>query len=185
VRRQAHHQLSMVYSHIGLLDEAHQSVRRALEINPNNTMARFRVGVYYAYQGKFDDALMVFKTIPRDVSPMLIDRSIADALVQIGSLSGADEIGEHYLEKFPQDEGGSFMSVKLCCWPKKVRRRKPKWRSNARYELAAASDIFTTQLTTLRRLTPPWTVPKTPSNDSNKRPMTASLICRTSRLIPT
>lgn len=109
---EAHHQLSTVYAHIGLLDEAHQSVRRALEINPNNTMARFRVGVYYAYQGKFDDALRVFKTIPRDVSPMLVDRCIADVLVQIGSLSEADAMVEHYLENFPQDEGGSFASVK-------------------------------------------------------------------------
>jgi DNA-binding winged helix-turn-helix (wHTH) protein/Tfp pilus assembly protein PilF len=109
---ETHHQLSMVYSHIGLLDEAHQSVRRALEINPNNTMARFRVGVYFAYQGKFNEALAVFKTIPRDVSPMVVDRSIADVLVQIGSLSEADAIVEHYLEKFPQDEGGSFNSVK-------------------------------------------------------------------------
>ena len=109
---EAHHQLSTVYAHIGLLDEAHQSVRRALEINPNNTMARFRVGVYYAYQGKFDDALRVFKTIPRDVSPMLVDRCIADVLVQIGSLSEADAMVEHYLENFPQDEGGSFAGVK-------------------------------------------------------------------------
>jgi len=116
---EAHHQLSMVYSHIGLLDEAHQSVRRALEINPNNTMARFRVGVYYAYQGKFDDSLTVFKTIPREVSPMLVDRSIADLLVQIGSLSEADAMVEHYLDKFPQDEGGSFTSVKAVLLAKK------------------------------------------------------------------
>ena len=118
---EAHHQLSTVYAHIGLLDEAHQSVRRALEINPNNTMARFRVGVYYAYQGKFDDALRVFKTIPRDVSPMLVDRCIADVLVQIGSLSEADAMVEHYLENFPQDEGGSFASVKAVLLAKKGR----------------------------------------------------------------
>ena len=116
---ETHHQLSMVYSHIGLLDEAHQSVSRALEINPNNTMARFRVGVYCAYQGKFDDALTVFKTIPRDVSPMLVDRCIADVLVQIGSLSEADAMVEHYLEHFPQDEGGSFASVQAVLLAKK------------------------------------------------------------------
>jgi tetratricopeptide (TPR) repeat protein len=116
---EAHHQLSMVYSHIGLLDEAHQSVRRALEINPNNTMARFRVGVYYAYQGKFDDALTVFKTIPREVSPILVDRCIAEVLVQIGSLSEAEVMVEQYLEKSPQDEGGSFTSVMAVLLAKK------------------------------------------------------------------
>src|SRR5687767_13606193 len=64
---EAHHQLSMIYAHIGLLNEAHEEIDQALELNPNNTMARFRVGVYYAYQAKFEDALRVFKTIPHDV----------------------------------------------------------------------------------------------------------------------
>lgn len=109
---ETHHQLSMVYSHIGLLNEAQASVRRALEINPNNTMARFRVGVYNAYQGRFDDALSVFKTIPRDVSPLLVDRCMADVFVQVGRLKEAEEIVERYLRKHPKDEGGSFTSVK-------------------------------------------------------------------------
>jgi DNA-binding winged helix-turn-helix (wHTH) protein/Tfp pilus assembly protein PilF len=109
---ETHHQLSMVYSHVGLLSEAQASVRRALEINPNNTMARFRVGVYNAYQGRFDEAMNVFKTIPRDVSPLLVDRCMADVLVQVGRLKEAQEIVERYLEKHPKDEGGSFTSVK-------------------------------------------------------------------------
>jgi Flp pilus assembly protein TadD len=109
---ETHHQLSMVYSHIGLLDEAQESVRRALKINPNNTMARFRVGVYKAYQGRFEDAINVFKTIPREVSPLLVDRCLADVLVQVGRLKEAEEIVDRYLEKHPKDEGGSFTSVK-------------------------------------------------------------------------
>jgi DNA-binding winged helix-turn-helix (wHTH) protein/Flp pilus assembly protein TadD len=109
---ETHHQVSMVYSHIGLLNEAQESVRRALEINPNNTMARFRVGVYNAYQGRFDEAINVFKTIPRDVSPLLVDRCMADVLVQVGRLKEAEEIVQLYLEKHPKDEGGSFTSVK-------------------------------------------------------------------------
>ena len=132
----------MVYSHIGLLDEAHQSVRRALEINPNNTMARFRVGVYYAYQGKFDDALTVFKTIPRDVSPILVDRCIAEVLVQIGSLSEAEVMVEQYLEKSPQDEGGSFTSVKAVLLAKKVSRWKPKWRSTRALQIGRGFGHF-------------------------------------------
>jgi tetratricopeptide (TPR) repeat protein len=50
---------------------------------------------------------------------MLVDRCIADVLVQIGSLSEADAMVEHYLEQFPQDEGGSFMSVKAVLLAKK------------------------------------------------------------------
>jgi len=46
---ETHHQLSMVYSHVGLLDEAQDHVAKAIELNPNNTMARFRVAVYTAW----------------------------------------------------------------------------------------------------------------------------------------
>jgi len=109
---EAHHQLSMIYSHIGLLDVAHAEIEKALEINPNNTMARFRVGVYTAYQGKFDDAIVIFKTIPRDVSPMLVDRSLADVMIQVGRLAEAEAIVDNYLDSSPSDEGGSFTGVK-------------------------------------------------------------------------
>jgi len=109
---ETHHQLSLVYSHIGLLDEAEQSVNRAIEINPNNTLARFRAGVYSEYKGKFEEAISVFKTIPRDFTPLLIDRSMAEALIQSGRPKEADQIVEEYLAKFPKDEGGSFTSVK-------------------------------------------------------------------------
>jgi len=109
---ETHHQLSMVYSHIGLLEEAHEEVGRALELNPNNTMARFRVGVYFAYQTKFDEAMAVFKTIPLDVSPMLVSRSTAEVLIQTGHLSDAATIIEEHLRDFPSDEGGRFTSLR-------------------------------------------------------------------------
>jgi DNA-binding winged helix-turn-helix (wHTH) protein/lipopolysaccharide biosynthesis regulator YciM len=108
---EAHHQLSMVYAHIGLMDEAHDEVEMALELNPNNTMARFRVGVYKVYEGKFDEAVGVFKTIPRDVSPMLVDRCMAEVLIQLGRDRDAQAITSDYLSRFPEDEGGSFTSV--------------------------------------------------------------------------
>ena len=121
---EAHHQLSMIYAHVGLLDEAQVEVQRALEINPNNTMARFRVGVYFAYQGRFDDAIRVFKSVPRDVSPMLVDRCTADVLVQSGSSSKAEAIVDRYLKEHPDDEGGSFTSVKAVLLARAGKRAK-------------------------------------------------------------
>ena len=109
---ETHHQLSIVFAHIGLMDEAQQSLNNALQINPNNTMARYRVGVYHAWQGKSDEAFAVFKTIPTDVSPMLVDRSVAELLVQAGRLSEAEALVDDYLIRYPQDEGGSFTSIK-------------------------------------------------------------------------
>ncbi len=112
VSDETHHQLSMVYAHVGLLEEAQQCVKRALEINPNNTMARYRVGVYAAWQGKFDDAIAYLKTVPSGVSPMLIDRTMAEVFIQTGNLDQAKTLIDDYLRKSPTDEGGSFTSVR-------------------------------------------------------------------------
>ena len=109
---EAHHQLSMVYSHTGLLDEAQHEVGKCLEINPNNTMARFRVGVYCQYQGRFEDAQTILKSIPRDVSPLLVERTTAEVLIQSGRLAEAEAIVDAHLARYPKDEGGSFASVK-------------------------------------------------------------------------
>ena len=109
---ETHHQLSMVYAHVGLLDEAHEHVARAIDLNPNNTMARFRAGVYLAWHCRFDEALTVLKTVPSDVSPMLIDRLRAEVLIQVGRLADAQAIVDDYLDKHPNDEGGSLTSVR-------------------------------------------------------------------------
>lgn len=106
------HQLSMVYSHVGLLDEAQEHVAKAIEINPNNTMARFRVGVYTAWQCRFEKARAILKTVPGDVSPMLVDRVRTEVLIQLGSLNDAETIVDKYLRDNPIDEGGSLTSVK-------------------------------------------------------------------------
>src|SRR3954467_553713 len=109
---ETHHQLSMVYSHVGLLDEALSQVTRAIDLNPNNTMARFRVGVDAAWQCRFEDALAVLKTVPVDVSPLLVDRVSAEVYVQLGRPDKAQAIIDDYLATHPNDEGGSLTSVR-------------------------------------------------------------------------
>lgn len=121
---ETHHQLSVVYSHIGMLDEAERSVHKALELNPNNTLARFRAGVYKQYQGKFEEAIAIFKTIPKDVTPLLVDRSTAETLIQMGRLQEGEAIVEVYLTRYPQDEGGSFTSVKALLLAKAGKREE-------------------------------------------------------------
>ena len=107
-----HHQLSMVYGHVGLLDEALVSVRKAIEINPNNTMARFRVSNYLAWQCRFDEALSSLKSVPSDVGRFLVDRIQAEILVQVGRIEDAESIVDRHLKQNPDDKGGSLMSVK-------------------------------------------------------------------------
>ena len=109
---EAHHQLSMVYSHTGLLDEAQREVALTLEINPNNTMARFRVAVYREYQGRFEEARTLLKSIPQEVSPLLVDRTTAEVLIQCGRTAEAEGLVEAHAARYPTDEGGSFTSLR-------------------------------------------------------------------------
>jgi len=109
---QAHERLAIIYSHIGLLNEALTEAKKAVEINPNNTFARFRVGAINAYQGKYEDAMAVFKTVPPELSPALVKRNVADVLVHLNHLDEANSIVDNYLEAYPQDEGGNVTSVK-------------------------------------------------------------------------
>jgi DNA-binding winged helix-turn-helix (wHTH) protein len=121
---EAHHQLSMVYSHVGLLDEALEHVRRAIDLNPNNTMARFRVAVYTAWQCRFDAALRVLKTVPSEVSRFLVERVKAEVCVQAGRSEHARAIVENYLAAHPSDEGGSLTSVRALLLAKDGRRHE-------------------------------------------------------------
>jgi tetratricopeptide (TPR) repeat protein len=109
---EAHHLLGMVYSHIGLLDKSREEIEKALAINPANTLARFRLGVVNLYQGKYEEALAIFKAIPHEASPALLDRTMATALFQLGRTQEASDIVEEYLRAYPTDEGGNVTSVK-------------------------------------------------------------------------
>ena len=102
----------MVYSHVGLLDEAQRHVTRAIDLNPNNTMARFRAGVYAAWQCRFEDAVAVLKTVPAEVSPVLVDRVRAEVYIQLERPDKARRIIDDYLAGHPKDEGGSLTSVR-------------------------------------------------------------------------
>ncbi|HEX6123984.1 MAG TPA: tetratricopeptide repeat protein [Pyrinomonadaceae bacterium] len=121
---ETYHQLSMVYGHIGLLDEALHMVRKAIDINPNNTMARFRVSNYLAWQCKFDEAIAALKTVPSEVSPFLVERIRAETYIQLGRLDEAEDIVDQYLKENPKDEGGSLTSVKALILAKRGSRRE-------------------------------------------------------------
>jgi DNA-binding winged helix-turn-helix (wHTH) protein/tetratricopeptide (TPR) repeat protein len=134
---ETHHQLSLVYSHVGLLDEARSHVDRAIDLNPNNTMARFRVGVYAAWQCRFEDALAVLKTVPSDVSPVLVDRVRAEVYVQLGRPDKARPIIDSYLARHPNDEGGSLTGVRALLLAKAGETRE------ARSTIARAIELGT------------------------------------------
>src|SRR4030095_12744293 len=87
-------------------------LNKTMAINPNNTLGRFRFGVIDSYRGRYEEALAAFKTVPRDASPALIDRNIADVLFRLGRTDESAALVEDYFKKYPTDEGGNVTSVK-------------------------------------------------------------------------
>jgi serine/threonine protein kinase/Tfp pilus assembly protein PilF len=108
----AHHQLGVAYYHIGLLDKGEEEIKKALAINPSDALARFRLGAININRGRYEEALAIFKTVPRDENTAIVHRATADALFHLGRTQEASELVEDYLKTYPKDEGGNVTSVK-------------------------------------------------------------------------
>ncbi|MBX3280419.1 MAG: protein kinase [Acidobacteria bacterium] len=108
----AHHELAVVYIHIGLFDKASAEIEMALQIKPSNDIARFRIGIVHIYETKYEEALAVFKYIPPDANPSLVNRSLASVLFQLGRTTEASAVVEQYLKAYPKDQGGNMTSIK-------------------------------------------------------------------------
>jgi serine/threonine-protein kinase len=121
---EAHNRLGVIYFHIGLLDKAWSETEKAVAINPANTNARFRFGVINIYKTKYEEALSVFRSIPREANPALVDRNIATALFQLGRMDEASAVVEDYLKTYPADEGGNVTSVKAMLLAKAGKERE-------------------------------------------------------------
>ena len=123
---EAHHQLGVdqIYIHIGLFDKAMEEVQKALAINPSNTLARYRVGVILHHQGKYDDALALLRTIPKEFNPALVGRQVAWTLFSLGRTEEASAVIADWLQKYPQDEGGQFASMQAMILAAAAKKRQ-------------------------------------------------------------
>ncbi|MGH9956075.1 MAG: protein kinase domain-containing protein [Pyrinomonadaceae bacterium] len=108
---EARNQLAVVYGHVGLLDEAHQELERAVAINPSNATAQLRVGATLLLQGNYEQALTAFRNLPRDVNPTLVGYQMPLALLHLGRKEEAAAALEQFLKDYPEDTGGPFTSV--------------------------------------------------------------------------
>ena len=109
---EAHHQLAMVYLHVGLLDKAWAEIEQALAVNPANALARFRFGVIDLYRGRYDAALRIFDSTAMERNPSLLSFQKATALFQLGRIEQATGLIDEYLRSNTTDEGGTATSVK-------------------------------------------------------------------------
>ena len=107
----AHQELGVVYTHVGLLDEAENEFQRALTLNPDNTIARTRLGTVALYRGDYTKAIEILEGVPEESSPAFRSRPLADALFRARRMQGAAELVDGCLKRYPTDEGGSLTSV--------------------------------------------------------------------------
>ncbi len=114
----AHHQLGVIYFHLGLFDKAEAEIRKTLEINPGNMLARFRYGVIDMYRGNYEAAYELFKSTPLEKNPSLHAFQMATALFNLGRIPEATESIDRYLRDYPNDEGGVGTSVKAMIFAK-------------------------------------------------------------------
>ena len=109
---EAHHQLALVYLHVGLLDKGWAQIEQALAANPANTMARFRFGVIDLIRGRSEAALAIFDSTPLEKNPALVTFQKAAALFQLGRIQEATALVDEYLATYSTDEGGTVTSLK-------------------------------------------------------------------------
>ena len=65
---EAHHQLGMVYHHIGLFDKAFAEYQLALAINPAHNLIRVHLAALTNFQLKHNEALVMLNSLPDDVT---------------------------------------------------------------------------------------------------------------------
>jgi len=121
---EAHHQLALVYLHVGLLDAADSEITKALAINPANTLARFRIGVAALYRGDYAKAYEIFNSTPLQRNPSLWGFQTATALFRLGRETEAAEMLDNFLHDYPRDEGGTGTSVRAMMLAKAGKRRE-------------------------------------------------------------
>ena len=96
----------MVLFHVGHLAAGEREIKKALELDPANTAARFRLAPIYAYQQRFEEALLILDRVPRDSYPSQWAFHRVWSLLSLGRLDEADRALRDVLEANPVDQGG-------------------------------------------------------------------------------
>ncbi|HEV2762249.1 MAG TPA: protein kinase [Pyrinomonadaceae bacterium] len=108
---EARNQLALVYNHVGAFDAALGELERALEINPANHLAQFRIGETLLFKGEYEQALAYLRGVPADVNPALVGHQTAWALFNLGRREEAAAAIERFARDYPEDNRGLFTAV--------------------------------------------------------------------------
>jgi serine/threonine protein kinase/Tfp pilus assembly protein PilF len=108
---EARNQLALVYSHIGALDESLRESQKAINTNPTNNLAQFRIGETLNFQGKYEEGLTALQGIPAGTNPELVGQQIVWALFNLGRKEEAASKLEQLLKDHPEDNRGLLTSL--------------------------------------------------------------------------
>ena len=120
---EAWHQHGMILMHVGHLDAAAREIQRAVDINPGNTLARFRFGPLYVYRLRFEEAIAALDRVPREASPAQWTFQRAWALISLGRFEEADRLVTAALEGNPVDQGGVLHAARAMLRSKRGDRK--------------------------------------------------------------
>jgi tetratricopeptide (TPR) repeat protein len=106
---EAHSELSWVLFHVG--EPAVDEARQAVDFDPENPDYRLRLAIANIYAGKYQDAIDLFKTIPRTHSPLLWYANAAWAHLELRQTTRANYYLEEYARLYGVDTDGLMSSV--------------------------------------------------------------------------
>ena len=102
---EAHHQLGMIYSHIGLLDRADHELRTALDLEPTSIAFRYRIAINFFDQGRFEEARIRLQST-QSFNPDLWAYQMTLVLFKLGQKQEALALIRDFLRDNPNDRGG-------------------------------------------------------------------------------
>jgi TolB-like protein/DNA-binding winged helix-turn-helix (wHTH) protein/Tfp pilus assembly protein PilF len=102
---EAHHQLGMIYSHIGLLDRADHELRTALDLEPTSIAFRYRIAINFFDEGRFEEARIRLQST-QSFNPDLWAYQMALVLFKLGQKQEALALIRDFLRDNPNDRGG-------------------------------------------------------------------------------
>jgi serine/threonine-protein kinase len=108
----AHHQLGVVYLHVGLLDKAVAELEKTLALDPGNRFAEHRIGVALVDEGRYEEGLRALRAVPASFNPALWYYHVTWALLYLGRDAEASALIDEYLLKHPEDRGGVVTSIR-------------------------------------------------------------------------
>jgi len=103
--------LAAIYSHVGLLPQALKEAQKGVAIDPGSNRSRYQIGQALLWQLKLDEALAVFRILPRGFLSPVVGYQTAWALFKLGRQEEARAVNEDFLKNYPEDSGGLLSSM--------------------------------------------------------------------------